>query len=903
MVRTCRGSIGGNAGLGGRFLVGGAHGEGYLGGFRVFGTGNSNHDDDGGALQSSATPRPSELEALKEEMLKYYDIIKAHDVSYYELSKPTVEDWMYDEIREKYAGLVNRFEELGGDLGADGRFRFIGGGGSGGDVEDESEGDSSSPRSRPLKLKHVHLTPMLSLSTSKTHESLRAWLTLCLKACKGEIFDGGGCEIVCEPKLDGVSLSLVYKKVQAPPDAASSSTTAYELSNASTRGNGASGTSVKRNLYKINGVPDVVQLPTGYVSSDADILEVRGEVIMGRTVFEKILNDGLGKENGNAYNNARNAASGMLQTIYNDDGDSGGGEDHSRGEEFGEENIAEFARSAHPQAPSSSSPSTSSRPLDFVCYQCCSSTSNDMSVMKEAGFQVPSPTLTFTLNVTDGNGNGNDIDDDVENDKIVDSAMKELVNYHKKVSKIRPPSAAYNGERVYSVSGDETSRGGEGLSEYEMDGVVFKVKNENVRRSMGDTSTAPRWAIAYKFPPSTATTKILSVSNQVGRTGVITPVAELSPVKIRSVYVRRATLHNYPRAKSTLEGCRIGDDVVVSRAGDVIPQIVTYVKDSAKNRDDARFENRRGADLIDLEPPKYCPGCGSSTRYRKTILNDCSKILSCSNGRHACPAQKLQCITYSMSKSCLDVDGVSKGKVKQLVENGVIDKVLDFFTLAGDEEKVKKLKNVKGWGEVAVNNLIKNSESASVRSTPLENFINSLCVDNVGYGTSRLLASKLATLEEFINQVKINEWSEYLQDVGGIGQVVSLSLAEFSKEESLVNDMIELSSALNVADHSSSEQIESLEEQDGAGVEGKVWRGVTVAFTGKLQQMTRSEAKVMSMNVLGAKTTDKINKKTDVLVIGDKVAERKIALANKHQVDIVSEDDFYSMLEEVDKSG
>ena len=407
---------------------------------------------------------------------------------------------------------------------------------------------------------------------------------------------------------------------------------------------------------------------------------------------------------------------------------------------------------------------------------------------------------------------------------------------------------------------------------YDIDGVVYKVDRLDWQKRLGFVSRAPRWATAHKFPAEQATTVLNDIEIQVGRTGQLTPVAKLEPVTVGGVVVSNATLHN--EDEIARKDVRIGDTVVVQRAGDVIPQVVGPVLD----------KRPKGAEPYEF--PEVCPACGSRAVRElnpKTGKHDAAR--RCTGGL-ICPAQAVERLKHFVSRTAYDIEGLGAKQVEAFYEEGLIAQPGDIFTLRErDGRSLKKLKDREGWGETSVNNLFAAIDER--RTIGLDRFIFGLGIRHVGETTARLLARTYGTVEAFSAAMEAagDHESEAYRDlinVDGIGDVVAEAIAEFFAEEhnrEVLNALLaEVSpEPLEAADTSSE-------------VAGK-----TVVFTGSLELMTRSEAKARAEG-LGAKVSGSVSAKTDYVVAGPG-AGSKLKKAQELGVTVLTEEAWLAMIE------
>jgi DNA ligase (NAD+) len=373
---------------------------------------------------------------------------------------------------------------------------------------------------------------------------------------------------------------------------------------------------------------------------------------------------------------------------------------------------------------------------------------------------------------------------------------------------------------------------------YEIDGVVIKVDRIDYQRRLGFVGRAPRWAIAYKFAAEQAETVVRNIGVQVGRTGAMTPVAELEPVTVGGVVVARATLHNqdYIEAKDI----RVGDTVVVQRAGDVIPQVVEVRLD------------RRPDGTEPYRVPDRCPVCGSlAARPEGEAVRRCT-------GGLICAAQITERLRHFVGRDAFDIEGLGRKQVPQLLEAGLIRNPADIFRLAKDEERLARLAELPGWGEKKVGNLKKAIEAR--RQIPLDRLINALGIRFVGETNARLLARHYHSFTAWRDAMtraaaSDEEARAELDNIDGIGPKVAETIYEFFAEPHNQAALDELAAEVEVLD--------SAAAIDGASP----LAGKTVVFTGTLETMTRAEAKATA-EARGAKVASSVSGKTDYVVVG-----------------------------------
>lgn len=547
------------------------------------------------------------------------------------------------------------------------------------------ESTSKSKKTRPaaktrIKRHHLSNAPMQSLDNAMDETEALAWvnrvrkLILSSQVHETDDEDGGvniPIEIMAEPKIDGLSLSLRYSRREE----SEANEAVYDFIWGATRGDGSKGedvTDAVRSAWMSESdgctVPSTISIKNKKKrANDApQLIEVRGEVVLPRNAFEEFKRNISTANNSSQFSNARNAASGVLL----------------RYKEPTTELEVEETRYLQSR-------------LQFYAYDIVLSADSIMlddswqpllvgkkncdqmrSKLSRYGFQVPHPVAYESLLVSDR--------------EFVQGEIPKLLDYHSQVMNARGTSDR-----------DDIP--------YQIDGVVYKLKSFADRRVCGSSSRTPRWAIAHKFPPESGVTRLLDVEIQVGRTGAMTPVAILDPVDLGGVNVTRASLHNFHYAQKILsdgEGdetkVKRGVSVLVNRAGDVIPQVVKRVLAS---------DGTSGDDVISLEPPEKCPACGSPATYEfikrygnkkskkkakmeedgaqtvesadSSLVDETGQVIRCSGPQLLCPPRAVNGLVYALSRTGLDVKGLSKAKLQQLNEEGIVRFPADLFEAFG----------------------------------------------------------------------------------------------------------------------------------------------------------------------------------------------------------------------------
>ena len=397
--------------------------------------------------------------------------------------------------------------------------------------------------------------------------------------------------------------------------------------------------------------------------------------------------------------------------------------------------------------------------------------------------------------------------------------------------------------------------------DFEIDGVVFKVDRLDWQERLGAAGRAPRWAIAYKFPAEQAETVLHRISISVGRTGALTPVAELEPVHVGGVTVSRATLHNEDVIAE--RGIRAGDTVVVQRAGDVIPQVVRVI------------EEKRPAGSEPFVPPAVCPECGSHA-----VREEGEAVRRCTGGL-ICPAQALERLRHFVARDAFDIEGLGAKQIEAFWEEGRVRSPADIFDLESKDgtEEFPKLAEREGWGETSANNLFQAIEAR--RRMSLDRLIFALGIRHTGQSIARLLARRFPTLDDWRAANTASNSLEVLTEIDGIGPVVAQANTEFFAETSNVEILDALSERLDI------------QPVEAPAADSPI-AGKTVVFTGKLQRITRQEAKARA-EALGAQVAGSVSRATDYVVAGED-AGSKLKKAETLDVTVLSEDEWLAVV-------
>jgi DNA ligase (NAD+) len=592
-----------------------------------------------------------------------------------------------------------------------------------------------------------HRVPMLSLDNAFNSDDLTAFV----QRLQERLNSTSILRFACEPKLDGIAVSLMYEN--------------GVLVRGATRGDGTTGEDITSNVRTIKSIPLTLH-GDGWPS----VLEVRGEIYMPKAGFEKLNETALSKGE-KVFVNPRNAASGSLRQL--------------------------------------DSRLTAQRPLEMCCY----------SVGFFEGGELPENQGELMAQFGRWGLKINDELDVVE-------GVEGILKYYEALEAKR----------------DDLP--------YEIDGIVYKVNDFNLQSRLGFVSRAPRWAIARKFPAQEELTRLLDVEFQVGRTGALTPVARLEPVFVGGVTVSNATLHNMDEVERL--DIHIGDQVVVRRAGDVIPQVVRALAE------------QRTSEALKIIPPSECPQCGSLVeRVEGEAVTRCT-------GGIFCGAQRREALKHFVSRKALDIDGFGEKIVDALLNANKIHSASDIFELT--KEEVSALERM---GSKSAENLINSIEQS--KNTTLPRFLFSLGIREVGETTARNLATFFGSIEKIMAAT-----FEQLIEVEDVGPKVAAHVVNYFKEEQNQTEVKRLI-ALGV----------SWDDVQNDSAE-KPLTGQTWVVTGKIAQMSRDEAKDYLLR-LGAKVAGSVSAKTTQVVAGPG-AGSKLKKAEDLSIPVMDEADFIEWL-------
>ena len=665
---------------------------------------------------------------VRDEIESLRAAIDHHNYRYHVLDDPEVADAEYDSLFDRLRALETEHPDL---ITADSPTQRVG----------------SEPQ--PQFGSVTHRVPMLSLDKCTTQDELFAWD----ERCRARLGTTEPLAFSCEPKMDGVAVSLLYE--------------AGALVLGATRGDGSKGEDITANVRTIAAIP--LRLRGNKIPA---MLEVRGEIYLPIAGFHAF-NEGAAKRGEKPLVNPRNGAAGSLRQL-------------------------------DPRI-------TAARPLSMFCY--------GVGMLDDSWHPTSQSSIYAALK---------------------DWGLR-----------VNPLSATVQGaQECYDYAANLLSRRTQ--LPYEIDGVVFKVNDLKLQEQLGTITRRPRWAIAYKYPAEEATTRLLGVEFQVGRTGAVTPVARLEPVFVGGVTVSNATLHNMDEIDRL--GLMIGDTVLLHRAGDVIPQVMKVIL--PKRPDDAKA----------IEIPTRCPVCDS-----EIFRADDEAVARCTGGLD-CPAQRKEAIRHFASRLALDIEGLGDKLVDQLVERKLVEHVGDIFSL-----DVETLAELDRMGPKSAENL--HTAIRASRATTLARFIYALGIRDVGEATALNLARHFGDLDPLMNATL-----DELLRVDDVGPVVAERIHRFFAQPHNL-DVIKRLRELGVH-----WPIEKGAEQ--APLVGQTW-----VLTGTLEQMTRDEAKAR-LQALGAKVAGSVSAKTTQVVAGPG-AGSKLDKAAELGVPVMDEDAFLRRLAEL----
>ncbi|HKX98611.1 MAG TPA: NAD-dependent DNA ligase LigA [Steroidobacteraceae bacterium] len=655
------------------------------------------------------------------------DDINRHNYRYHVLDDPEVSDAEYDRLLTELRRLESEHPDL---VVPDSPTQRVGG----------------APVAAFAQVRHR--VPMLSLDNAFDREDVVAFDRKVRERLETE----REIEYACEPKLDGLAVSLTYRQ--------------GSLEAAATRGDGSVGEDVTHNIRTIQSVP--LRL-TG--NRHPDLLEVRGEVVMSIPGFRE-MNRKAAEKGEKTFVNPRNAAAGSLRQL--------------------DPRLA------------------ASRPLEIFFYA--------------AGV--------------------------VEGRKMPGRHSETLVLLREWGLRTSPESRVVQGVEGLLAYYEDVGKRRSSLR-YQIDGVVYKVDELQLQRELGFVARAPRWAIAHKFPADEEMTRVRAVEWQVGRTGALTPVARLDPVFVGGATVSNATLHNIEELQR--KDVRIGDTVVLRRAGDVIPEVVKVMVE------------QRPPGAVPVELPPKCPICGSDVEREK------GEAIARCTGALVCPAQLKESLRHFASRRAMDIEGLGNKLVDQLVESGLVKDAAGLFRL-----RAAQLSELDRMGDKSAAKLVEALERS--KTTTLARFLFALGIRDVGEATAESLAKHFRTLKAL--RAASVEAIEEVQDIGPITAAHVRAFMDESRNAGVIDQLIELGVRWP--------------ETAAANEKGGALEGKTFVLTGRLASLSRDEAGDL-IREAGGTVSGSVSKKTDFVVAGDE-AGSKLKKANDLGLKILGEDEFLELL-------
>ena len=665
------------------------------------------------------------------------DKIKYHNFKYHRQDNPEITDFEYDKLCKQYDDIILSKPE----------FSFL---------ERKSVGGEISKQFQ----KHQHQKPMGSLVNAFSIEDVNDFIERTYKflSLKKEFL----LEFTCEPKVDGLSISLLYLN--------------GNLLNAVTRGDGYVGEIVTENIKTIKDIPHKLK------GKYPKFIEIRGEIFMKKSHFEQ-LNKTQIENNNKIFANSRNAAAGSIRQK--------------------DVNILK------------------QRKLNFLAFTIGEYT-EDFNFDNQVHLLRRFEEMGLITN----------------KENYLANNIKEIKEFYIKILSKRH------------------------ILDYEIDGLVYKVNNKILQERLGNLSRAPRWAIAHKLPAEVVETTLLNIETQVGRTGALTPVGKLEPIRVGGVLVSNVSLHN--EDEIFRKDIRIGDTIKIQRAGDVIPQVLGVVKE------------KRVKDLSVYSAPKHCPSCNGIT-----FKPDGEAVRRCLSGIN-CPAQTVEKLKHFVSKNAFNIDGLGEKLIEMLFKEGIIKDFADIFAI---EKYKNRLEKKVGLGKLSVSNLLDSIESK--KKITFDKLIYALGIRQVGETNSKLLALHYNSFENFrIEMTKARDKTSNsfyeLVSIDQIGESIAEDLVLYFNTNS---NLIIFDKLLNYIDIVNIKKTSAISP----------YTDKIIVLTGTLNSMSREEAK-QTLHSLGAKVSSSVSKNTDFLIIGDQPGS-KAKKAKELNIPIVSEEEWIGIIQ------
>ena len=666
------------------------------------------------------------------EYTQKINLINQFNKFYYDNSNPKVSDLEYDELKKEVLLLESKYKFLKSDKSPSKIVGF-----------------------KPSKnfKKRQHRVPMLSLANAFNENDLLNFEKKIINYLSEE--DSYKILYSAEPKIDGISASLTYKK--------------GKLITGLSRGDGKEGEDITANILTIKDIPKRI-----IKKNFPEEIDIRGEVFIQNSDFQIL------KEK---FANPRNAASGSLRQKNPDD--------------------------------------TSKIPLKFIAYTF----GYEQGLIIENQFE-------FLKKLNEWGFKTNPLN------KLITGVKNLLINYNeieKKRSEI----------------------------DFDIDGIVYKINNFKLQKRLGNVANAPRWAIAHKFSSNKGISVIKNIDIQIGRTGALTPVAKIKPINIGGVVVSNATLHNEDEIER--KDIRIGDTVILERAGDVIPHILCVdLKKRSKNIKKFIF-------------PIKCPSCGSKTiKEFNTITKKNDAVRRCTSEGYECEKVSIEKLKHFVSKDALNIDGFGKKIVENFYKLKLIQFPQDIFKL-----NFKKIEKLEGWGKLSVENL--KYAINEKKNISMERLIYSLGIRHIGLENAKLISKYYKSFSKFKDLSKNKKYNELL-NIDGIGETQIDSIKNFFSNK--IN--------LDVLDHL--EEILNIKNAAETNKNGKL-KDKTFMITGKLNGISRAEAKSLIEENAGT-TVSNVSKRLNYLIVGEKPTKRKIETAKIFKIIILDQKQFLNLLNE-----
>ena len=667
---------------------------------------------------------------ILEDYLKKIEKFQKLNEAYYDINKPLVADSEFDKLKLEIIKLEKKYSFLKSDFSPN---RVVG--------------------FKPSKnfQKIFHKVPMLSLANAFSENDLVNFEKKILNYLSKE----KNFEIIysSEPKIDGISASLIYKY--------------GKFTRGLSRGDGKEGEDITANLNTIDDIPKFIAK-----KDFPKEIDIRGEVYIQNSDFETLKDK---------FANPRNAASGSLRQKNSDE--------------------------------------TKKIPLKFIAYTY--GYEEGLNLHSQSEFLKKLDHWGFKINPFN---------------RVIKGIKNLIKNYNE---------LEYQRKNI----------------DFDIDGIVYKVDNFELQKRLGYVANAPRWAIAHKFSSNKAVSEIIDIEIQVGRTGALTPVAKIKPINIGGVVVSNATLHN--EDEIIRKDIRVGDTVIVERAGDVIPHILSV---------DLKKRNDKSKKFLF---PKSCPSCGSKTIKEFNILTKKKDaVRRCSSEGYYCEKVSIEKLKHFVSKEALNIEGFGKKIVENFWNLKLIRFPQDVFKL-----DYHKIKNLDGWGELSVENLKYSINNK--RNISLDRFIYSLGIRHIGLENAKLLAKYFVSFSNFkklSNKIHIDD----ILNIDGIGEAQTNSLKNFFSNRENLNVLEALEKVLKIGNF-------VLEKKDG------LLKNQTFLVTGKLDGLSRAEVKSIIERNSGT-VVSSVTKKLNFLIVGEKPTKRKVDNAKELEIKIITQTELFKML-------